>query len=301
MNTTLGRPGSLGVVSFLEGPAALADGRVFVSDIRANRIYCWTAERQLEVFRDDAGRANGNIVTAAGLLYTCEGGEMGPGGRRRIVRTDLATGSTDVLADTYEGKRFNSPNDLTVDAEGVVYFTDPRYGSDRSDLELDVEGVYRIGLDGAITRILGQDHVQRPNGIALSPDGRTLYVVDSHPAVGGNRLILAVPLASDGTVGEPRTVFDFGRARGGDGLKVDQENRLYVCAGIFQPRSEGETDEVPPGVYVLHDDGSVVGHYPVPHDLITNCCFGGDDGRSLFITAGQSVFTVHVDVPGLLH
>lgn len=221
-------PVAVAASSFLEGPAADADGSLYFSDILANRIYRWSAAGRLDVYREDAGRPNGSVLTRAGLLYTCEGGEMGPGGRRRVVRTDITTGVVEVLADSYDGRRLNSPNDLTVGGDGTVYFTDPRYDSYRDDLELDVEGVYRVGTDGTVTRLLDNGFLQRPNGIALSPDERTLYVADSHPQLGGHRLILAVPLHDDGTAGEPRVVFDFGTGRGGDGIKVDIDNRLYI-------------------------------------------------------------------------
>ncbi len=144
------------------------------------------------------GRTNGNTFDARGRLISCEGAEQGPGGGRRIVRTDLSTGKVEVLTDRYQGRRYNSPNDVVIaDAKGRVWFTDPFYGDDRSALELDAEAVYRVDPDGSVTRVLSQPDVERPNGLALTPDGRTLDVVDSHDRPGGNRKVWAFGVASD--------------------------------------------------------------------------------------------------------
>ena len=112
-------------VALLEGPAVDEKGRLYFSDIFANRIYAMTPEGQVSVFRDDSGRTNGNTFDAQGRLISCEGAEQGPGGRRRIVRTDLKTGNVEVLTEHYEGKRYNSPNDVCVDTKGRIWFTDP--------------------------------------------------------------------------------------------------------------------------------------------------------------------------------
>src|SRR5262249_45635523 len=156
-------------VCFLEGPAADEQGNVFFSDIAGNRILKMTPDGKVSVFRADSGRTNGNVFDAQGRLISCEGGEMGNGGRWRMIRTDMKTGAITVLADRYEGKRLNSPNDVCVDNQGRIWFTDPRYGTNRSDLELDAEAVYRIDPDGRITRVLSQPDVERPNGIAVTP------------------------------------------------------------------------------------------------------------------------------------
>src|SRR5262249_41985045 len=118
-------------ICFLEGPAVDAQGNVFFSDIAGNQILKMTPVGQVSVFRRDSGRTNGNTFDAQGRLISCEGGEMGPGGRRRLVRTDLQTGAVTVLTERYEGKRYNSPNDVCVDHKGRIWFTDPRYGTDR--------------------------------------------------------------------------------------------------------------------------------------------------------------------------
>src|SRR5262245_46336924 len=186
------------VVCFLEGPAADAAGNVFFSDIAGNRILKMDATGAVTTFRADSGRTNGNCFDAQGRLISCEGGEQGPG-RRRVVRTDMKSGEVTVLTDKFEGKRYNSPNDCCVDAKGRIWFTDPRYGADRTDLEMDVEAVYCIDGD-KVRRVLTQKEIDRPNGIAVTPDDKTLYVIDSHPKVGGNRKIVAFDLAADGSL-----------------------------------------------------------------------------------------------------
>jgi gluconolactonase len=292
------KPVAAAVVCFLEGPAVGAGGHVYFSDIAGNRILKMAPDGKVSVFRADSGRTNGNAFDARGRLISCEGGEQGTGGRRRIVRTDMDSGKVTVLTERYQGKRYNSPNDVCVDARGRVWFTDPRYGPDRSDLELDVEGVYRIDEDGKVTRVLGQPQVQRPNGIAVTPDARTLYVIDSHPQPGGNRKIWAFEITADGAVGKQRLVYDFGKGRGGDGMRLDVRGNLWVAAGISTPRGPGETLDVPTGVYVISPQGKLLGRIPIPEDLITNVAFGGRDRKTLYVTAGKTLYQVPVSVAG---
>jgi gluconolactonase len=286
------------VVCFLEGPAVDAAGNVFFSDIAGNRILKMNPKGAVSVFRADSGRTNGNCFDAQGRLISCEGGEQGPG-RRRIVRTDMKTGEVTVLTEKYDGKRYNSPNDCCVDGKGRIWFTDPRYGADRSDLEMDVEGVYRIDGDGKVARVLTQKEIQRPNGIAVSPDDKTLYVIDSHPKVGGNRKIWAFDLAADGSLSKQRVVYDFGKGRGGDGMKVDMKGNLWVAAGINRPRGNaGESLDVPAGVYVISPEGKLLGRIPIPEDLLTNLAFGGPDRKTLFVTAGKTLYRFPVKISG---
>jgi gluconolactonase len=292
------KPGTAAGVCFLEGPAVDDKGNVYFSDIAGNRILKASADGKVSVFREDSGRTNGNTFDAEGRLISCEGAESGPGGRRRVVRTDLRTGAITVLTDRYQGKRYNSPNDVVADARGRVWFTDPRYGADRSDLEMDVEGVYRIDPDGKVTRVLGQPEVERPNGLALTPDGKTLYVIDSHTRPGGNRKVWAFDVSAEGALGKRRLVYDFGKGRGGDGMRLDRKGNLWVAAGILTPRSPGETTDVPPGVYVLTPRGEMLGRIPILEDVITNLAFGGPDRKTLYITAGKTLYKVPVEVPG---
>jgi len=283
-------------IAFLEGPAF--DGEnLFFSDIAGNRIMKMDAKGKVSVFRNDSGQTNGNTFDAEGRLISCEGGEQMPG-RRRIVRTEMKTGKINVLTEKYEGKRYNSPNDVCVDGKGRIWFTDPRYSPDRSDLEMDVEGVYRIDPDGNVSRVLSQKHIDRPNGIAVSPDGATLYVVDSHPKPSGNRKVWAFAIADDGSLGKQRLVYDFGKARGGDGMRVDVQGNLWVAAGISVKRGPGESLDVPPGVYVIHPEGKLLGRIAIPENLITNVAFGGPDLKTVFVTSGKTVYRFQANVAG---
>lgn len=285
-------------VAFLEGPAVDGEGNVFFSDITGNRINKLTLKGELSVFRADSGRTNGNTFDAQGRLISCEGAENGPGGRRRVVRTDMKSGQVTVLAERFEGKRYNSPNDVCVDLKDRIWFTDPRYGADRSDLELDAEAVYRIDPDGKLSRVLSQPQIERPNGIAVASDGKTLYVIDSHSRPGGSRKIWAFAVSPEGKLGERRLVFDFGKGRGGDGMRLDVQGNLWVAAGILTPRGPGETIDVPPGVYVITPAGKLLGRIPILEDVITNLAFGGPDRKTLYVTAGKTLYQVPVQVAG---
>jgi gluconolactonase len=293
-----GTTSAAALVSFLEGPAFDPKGDLYFSDIAGNRILRMTPQGVVSTFRADSGRANGNAFDHQGRLISCEGAERGPGGRRRIVRTDLATEAVTVLTDRYQGKRYNSPNDVCVDAGGRIWFTDPYYGDDRSSLELDAEAVYRIDPDGGVVRVLSQPEIERPNGIAITPDGRTLYVVDSHGRPGGNRKIWAFEVSESGAPTRRRLVFDFGKGRGGDGLRLDVRGNLWVAAGIALPRNAGETIDVPAGVYVISPQGTLLGRIPIPEDVTTNLAFGGPGRKTLYVTSGKAVYQVPLAVAG---
>ncbi len=296
---TVARP--LGIVAFTEGPAYHADGSVYFSDVENDRILR-SSNGQISVFRHPAGRANGLLFDHQGRLLACEG--AAPGGRRRVTRTE-PDGTLTVLAERYQGHRLNSPNDLTIDSHGRIYFSDPRYG-DREDLEqrdaqgLPVEAVYRIDPGGQLARILGPGEVTRPNGLAVSPDDRWLYVIDNdNSRPDGDRKVWSFALSPEGQVvpGSRRAVYDFGPGRGGDGLEVDRAGRLYVAAGT-NLASEQETVAHPAGVYVLSPEGQQLGFIPVSEDMCTNCAFGGPDFQTLFITAGHKLWSARLAVPG---
>ena len=285
------------LLAFTEGPAVDAAGNVYFSDIMSNRIWKLAPDGTRSIFREPSNRTNGQTFDREGRLYHCEGAEFGPGGGRRITRTTLASGSYEVVTDRFEGVRYNSPNDICVDGRGRIYFTDPCY-SDRSIMEMEVEGVYRIDLDGTVTRLLGQPEIHRPNGIAVTQDSRRLYVIDSCPVEGGNRKVWAFDLDERGNPSGQRLVYDFAPGRGGDGMRLDQEGNLYVAAGILVPRRPWETIDVPPGIYVMTPEGTLLGRIPIYEDTITNLAFGGPDGRTIYITAGKTLFTTRVAVPG---
>lgn len=294
---------AVGIVAFLEGPAVDAAGHVFFSDIAGNRMLKMDPKGKISVFRADSGRTNGNCFDAQGRLISCEGGEQGVG-RRRIVRTDLKTGAVAILTDKYDGQRYNAPNDVCVDTKGRIWFTDPYYGPDRSHLEMDVDGVYRLDPNPqvkggwAVTRILTQKEIQRPNGIAITPDDKRLYVIDSHPKPGGNRMIWSFDVAADGSLLNQCLVYNFGKGRGGDGMKLDMNGNLWVTAGISVKRGPGETLDNPPGVYIISPAGKLLGVIPIPENLITNCAFGGPERKTLYVTAGKTVYRIPTSVSG---
>lgn len=286
-------------VAFTEGPACDSKGNLYFTDIVNNRILLLEpGAKHFRVFRTPSGRANGLLFDAEGRLLACEGNEFGPNdGNRRITRTNLSTGAVEILTDRYKGTRYNAPNDIAARSNGQLFFTDPCY-YDRTTMELDHESVYRIDPDGMITRVLTQPQIQRPNGIALSPDQRVLYVVDSCPVEAGHRKIWAFDLSDDGTPSSQSLVIDFTPGRGGDGMCVDSQGTLYIAAGVSKARNPYETTDVPPGVYVVRPDGKLLGRIPVYEDVITNCTWGGPDLKTLYITAGKTIFQSRVEVPG---
>jgi gluconolactonase len=286
-------------VCFLEGPAVDAEGNVFFSDIQGSRILKMDKSGAVTTFREDSGRTNGNTFDAQGQLISCEGAENGPGGRRRVVRTDMKTGKIEVLTERYEGKRYNSPNDVVVDPQGRIWFTDPLYAPDRSIMEHEHEAVYRIDTNGKVTRVITQPAIGRPNGLAVTPDGKTLYVIDSNyirPDV--SRRIWAFDILDNGSVAKQRVVFDFGRGRGGDGMRLDSQGNLWVAAGIAAPRTANESADVPTGVYVISPEGKLLGRIPISEDVITNLAFGGPDKKTLYVTAGKTLFKIQTAVAG---
>lgn len=289
-------------VAFLEGPAWHPDGNVYFSDVENNRILRRDVRGQVHIYRTPSGRANGLLIDSERRLIACEGGWEG--GNRRVTRTER-NGTITILADRYKGKRFNSPNDLAMDSQGRIYFTDPRYG-ERSGMELldskgkQIEGVYRIDTDGSVHRIITHE-VQRPNGIAVSPGDEFLYVVDNaSDRPDANRKVWRFDLNADGTVdlASQHLMHDFGQGRGGDGMALDVQGRLYVAAGSNIANLPAESSENKAGVYVLSPGGELVHFIPVPEDMVTNCTFGGADLQTLFITAGAKLWSVPVTTPG---
>ncbi|MFO0843225.1 MAG: SMP-30/gluconolactonase/LRE family protein [Gemmataceae bacterium] len=250
---------------------------------------------KVSVFRKDAG-TNGLLFDARGRLVACESAA------RRVTRTE-ADGKVVVLTDRYEGKRYNTPNDLTIDSAGRIYFSDPRYGK-RDDMELRDEGVYRIDPDGKVTRVLGRDEVDRPNGVLVSADDRYLYVADNNnDTVGAARKLWRFDLGKNGNVDRKsrKLIHDWGKGRGPDGLKQDVKGRLYVAAGLNRPNPPAEPDAaVKGGIYVLSSEGKLLEFLPVPTDEVTNCAFGGDDRKTLYVTAGGVLYRVRTTTAGRL-
>jgi gluconolactonase len=280
-------------VAFTEGPTVAPDGTVYFTDIINQRIMKLGADGKLAVFRERSNAANGLLIDPQGRLIACEGAEFSrPGvlvsGTPRVTRTDLKTGAVEVLAETYEGKPLVGPNDVTIDSTGRLYFT-----------ELNGAAVYRIDAPGKLTRILAAPDVQRPNGIQISPDDRTLYLVEANGAQGGARLIRRYDLQPDGAVRNMRVHYDFSPGRSADGMSIDTQGNLYAAAGMNQLRGTSETLATKTGVYVISPQGRLVKFIPIPEDFITNNAFGGPDMRTLYVTAGKTLYKVRTDIPGL--
>jgi gluconolactonase len=159
--------------------------------------------------------------------------------------------------------------------------------------------VYRIDAPGKIARILAAPEVQRPNGIQIAPDDRTLYVVEANGAEGGARMIRAYDLLADGTVRNMRVHYNFYPGRSADGMSVDVQGNLYAAAGMHRTRGTAETLDTKCGVYVISPAGKLLRFIPVPEDYITNTAFGGPDMKTLYITAGKTLYRMRNDVAGL--
>jgi gluconolactonase len=263
-------------IAFTEGPTVDADGNVYFTDMRSRRILKFVPGKGVSTYRNNGSFANGLIFDHQWRLIACEGG--------RVTRTDIKTGEIEVLA---EGERIKRPNDVTIDSKGRIYFTDP---GDKS--------IYRIDPDGTVARILTASVLGTPNGIVISPDDNTLYYVDTNTPEKGERLIRAFDLAEDGTVSNMRVLYNFVSGRGADGISIDVEGNVYAAAGTNRNRENEETDGTKTGIYVISPEGNLLKYYPVYEDRITNCAFGGPDMKTLYVTAGKTLFSIQVEVEG---
>ena len=283
-------------VAFAEGPTVAEDGSVYFTDLGNNRIMRFSADGQLSTFRQPSNDANGLLFDSAWRLLACEGGD-GETALPRVTRTNIETGQVEVLADEYEGKQLHRPNDLTFDGQGRIYFTDRPGPNSRPD-QTGVHGVYRIDPDGRVERILTEPDVTRPNGVVISPDDSTLYVLETEQAAEGPRLIRAYDLSAEGTASNMRIFHDFFPGRSGDGMTIDREGNLYVAAGLNQRRGTSETLDTVAGIHVFSPSGELLEHIPIPEDTITNAAFGGPDLRTLYVTAGKTLFSFTTDTTG---
>jgi sugar lactone lactonase YvrE len=259
-----------------EGPVWDPSGRLLFSDIAANRIVQWTPNGTVTTFRRPSGYSNGLTLDRQGRLIACEHRN------RRISRTEK-DGTIVTLADRYDGKRLNSPNDVVVHSNGSIYFTDPPYGllpgfGGPGDQELPFQGVYRLSPEGQLTLLV--DDFERPNGIALSPDEKTLYVDDSQI-----QHVRAFDVAPDGSLTNHRIFADVGGGTdAADGMKVDTEGNLYVSA--------------PGGVQVFSPSGKHLGTLRPP-EAVRNVGWGDADYKSLFMTASTSLYRIRLNIPGI--
>jgi gluconolactonase len=273
-----------------EGPVWMkSEGYLLFSDVPNNKIHKWDPKTGHSVFMDPSGHegkssekepgSNGLMQDAEGRLIVCDHGN------RRVYRVEQ-DGSKTTLADRYEGKRFNSPNDLVINSKGDIYFTDPPYGlRDKTKREIDFNGVYRLTPDGKVTLLTRE--LERPNGIALSPDEKTLYVAQSHrPAP----IFQAYAIKEDGTTdAQGKTLYNSIKyAEAGDpgmpdGMCVDVNGNLWATG--------------PGGVLIISPEGKLLGRILMGKNT-ANCAFG-DDGSTLFMTSSDRVCRVKTKTKGL--
>jgi gluconolactonase len=292
-----------------EGPAVAPDGSIYFSDIPLGNdkgmiLRFDPRTKQTTVFTDDSRKANGLMFDADGFLIACEGADQGG---RCVSKWDTKTGQRTVLVERHDGKRFNACNDLCLDTKGRIYFTDPRYLGDEPR-ELEHRAVYRLDRDGKCVEVTHE--VEKPNGIALSPDEKTLYVADHNNGTDkidpnapkpkpGSMKIYAFPLGPDGLVaGERRTSIDFGTDPGCDGMVVDAKGNLYLTV-----RSSKR-----PGVLVADPMGKEIAFIPTgpsqpgaaePSGLPSNVTFGiGPERKTLYVTVDKSLYRIPLLVDG---
>lgn len=291
-----------------EGVAAGHDGMMYFSDItfshetkdekgvfEAGHIWKYDSKTgKTTIFRSPSGMSNGIKFDAEGNMIVAEGADYGG---RRIIRTDMKTGKSYVIAGLYEGRPFNACNDITIDEMGRIYFSDPRYLG-HEPIDQPVMAVYRIDPDGSIERIVTD--AGKPNGVCVSPDQKTLYVVSNDngnfgigripegtPAHKGRMALLAYDLSDDGTAKFRKLLVDYAPQDGPDGLIADADGNLYVAV----------RDETRPGIVVYSPDGKELAY--IKTEVPTNVSFGrGDESKTLYITAGKSLFRIQLNKEG---
>jgi len=253
-----------GDFQFTEGPAGDAEGNVYFSDIPNNRILKWSLDGKLSTFLENSGGANGLYFDKDGNLLACQGTA------RRLVSIS-PKGEVTVLAEQYNGKKFNSPNDLWIDPKGGVYFSDPRYGG-REDMEQDGEHVYYLTPDRKkVIRVISD--MVRPNGLIGTPNGRRLYVADA-----GAGKTYGYRINEDGTLSNKQLFAE----QGSDGMTIDNRGNMYLTSKA---------------VTVYNRRGEKVAEIQVPEGP-ANVTFGGKDNQILFITARTSLYAVPMEVRG---
>jgi gluconolactonase len=291
-----------------EGVAVAPDGMVYFSDITFSHVskektgqveagHIWKFDPntgKATIFRSPSGMSNGIKFDAAGNMIVAEGADFGG---RRVIRTDMKTGKSYIIAALFEGKPLNSPNDLTIDEKGRIYFSDPRYLG-HEPIDQAIQAVYRIDTDGSLHRIITD--AGKPNGVCVSPDQKTLYVVSNEngstgigrlpekaPLHKGRMALLAYDLADDGTATFRKTLVDYSPEDGPDGMVCDREGNLYVAV----------RDQTRPGIYIYSPEGKELGY--IKTEIPTNVGFGrGKESRTLYITAGKSLYRIPVNKEG---
>ena len=276
---------------FTEGPAVDREGNVYFTNIRVSKILKWDPlKNKLSIFRTGSNNANGLRFTMNGELLVCEGQPA------RLTRTNMKTGEVTVLAFQFKGKALQSLNDLDFDSGGRIFFT-----SRASEPDLQKENkrsFYRVDPDGKIHQLLMEPQVHMPNGIVVSPDEKTLYVIEAHGEENHNRNILAFDLHENGSIANRRILYNFYPGRSGDGMSIDIKGNLYVAAGLHKRRGSSETLDTRPGIHVISPEGKLLAFRETPEDTITNCTFGGDDLKTLFVTCGSYLLSIRTKIPG---
>jgi gluconolactonase len=261
-----------GGMKFLEGPVWISrdGGYLIFSNIPENQLKKWTDKDGLTTYRENGNEPNGNCVDREGRLLTCEGGA------RRVTLTEK-DGAIRVLAETYEGKKFNSPNDIAVKSDGTIWFSDPDYGLGNKTREVDALCIYRLEPKTKKISVVLKD-CDHPNGLCFSPDEKRLYVADS----GRPHDIRVYDVQKGGEVENGRLfcVIDKGAP---DGIRCDKSGRVWSSAGD--------------GVHIFDADGKLIGKILTP-ETPANLCFGGKNGKTLFITAQKSLYSIPVLVKG---
>jgi gluconolactonase len=262
-------------LQFTEGPAADAQGNLYFSDIPANKIYKLDALGELSTFLQPSNHTNGLMVSGSGVgkIVACEMDG-------RIVEIDPTTKTVKALASEFNGKRFNAPNDLVIDRQRGVYFTDPHFRAPMP-LPQDKTAVYYLSLDGKVTRLI--DDLKAPNGVILSPDEKSLYVIPSQ-----QKQMMVYAVESPGKLGAGRVYCELKQPAGkdntgGDGLTVDSQGNLYITSGL--------------GIQVFDPAGKHLGILSFPEQP-ANCTFGGPAKKTLFVTARTSLYSVEMEVAG---
>ena len=262
-----------GGLQFTEGPASDGKGNLYFSDVAGNKLYKSDSSGSLSVILDPSNNTNGLMVNAAGNIVACEMAG-------RLIEVNPQTKEVKALASEYEGKRFNAPNDLSIDREGGVYFTDPHFRAPMP-LPQEVRAFYYRAPSGKVTRL---DTVETaPNGIRLSPDEKTLYVIPSMQAE-----MLAYTVEGPGKVGSRRNFCTLKQAAGktaggGDGMTIDSKGNLYITSAL--------------GIQVFDPAGKALGIIECPEQP-ANCTFGGKDNKTLYVTARTSVYEAPMEVAG---
>ena len=275
---------------FTEGPAVGKDGCVYFSDqtfttetdMEAGIIWKYDPHRDTTVvFRSPSGMSNGILFDQRGNMIVCEGADFGG---RMIIRTDMNTGKSKIIAGLYNGNPFNSPNDVTIDSRGRIYFTDPRYTGHES-VDQPIMGVYRIDGDNNIKLII--DNIPMPNGIALSPDEQTLYVGCNYEGDENNKSVSAIysyNISNDDSITFNKELIKLKDDAGPDGIKTDSRGNLFIAV----------RDEENPQIKVYNPDGTPIDSLNLP-EVPSNLTFT-PSGSELYITAGRSLYHIMLNL-----